>query len=135
LRIPVTINLLLLLGLFCLPALAQEPAAGPTLFGEKPDSAYITLLRSLKHNRFEVRLTDGSEFKGRATVTDSGLVLTGYTWRTTSQREEKTRFVRWKEIQSLRALKKDSIVPPVIAVSAMGFLGFILLICSLYMGD
>jgi hypothetical protein len=117
--------ILAMLALTWVPALAQEPAAGPALFGEKPDSAYINLLRSLKHNRFEVRLTDGSEFKGRATVTDSGLVLTDYQWRTTSQREETYRFVHWKTIQNIRAMKKGSVWPIVTLVSATAFFIFL----------
>lgn len=120
--------ILAMLALTWVTAPAQEPStASPALFGEKPDSAYINLLRSLKHNRFEVRLTDGSEFKGRATVTDSGMVLTDFQWRNTSQREKTFRFVYWKEIQSIQPLKKGQVILTAVLITVGTFVGIFFL--------
>jgi len=120
----ITMTILALLALTWAVAPAQEPPAptAPSFFGERPDSAYITLLRSLKHNRFEVHFVDGTAFEGRATVADSGLVLDNYKWRGGNLEESNRLFAPWRDIQSIRALKKESSWPGAAIAGAMGFL-------------
>ncbi|MCE5273106.1 hypothetical protein LLH00_17655 [bacterium] len=118
------LRLLVIMVLLASPLLAQESTAPavPSFFGERPDSAYLTLLRSLKHNRFEVHLVDGTEFKGRATVTDSGMALDNYVWHGGHIEESNRLFAPWRDIQSIRALKKESSWPGAAIAGAMGFL-------------
>ncbi len=89
------------LALLAGSGLEQRLYAGPPFPGGQPDSVKIKQLRSLGKNRVEVRLLDGTELQGRATVTDSGLVLTDSYWQNASQRSKKAYFARWQEIERI----------------------------------
>jgi hypothetical protein len=110
--------------------LEQELSASPPFLGGQPDSVQIERLRSLGKNRVEVRLLDGTEISGRATVTDSGLVLTDSYWQNASQRYKKAYFARWDKIDSIRPLEKDPRWPAILVISAAIITTFFLCIST-----
>jgi hypothetical protein len=115
------------LALLAGSGLKQDAAAVPDFLWERPDSAQVVRLRALKHNRFEVNFVDGTKFKGRATVTDSGMVITESHWRNTSHKLELERFARWDEIASIRLIENRHAIRNIVLISASMLVGIYLI--------
>ncbi|MCE5273108.1 hypothetical protein LLH00_17665 [bacterium] len=104
--------------LVLVPLPAPGLLAAPPWLGGRPDSTQIERLRALGNKPIEIRLLDGTRLQGRATATDSGLVLEDQYWQNASQRMDTTYFFFWSEIGSLRPLKKSSRWPAVLLAAA-----------------
>ncbi len=122
-KVRTPVNFILVMALLLAPGLL----AAPPFYGGRLDSTQIKLLNFGK-DRIEVRLVDGTELHGRATVTDSGLVLhvPNYEKSLTPSTHNQDIFLPWRKIDRLDFDRKGIRYPGVVFFGALFFGLFIL---------
>ncbi len=97
-------RLLVIILLLASTSMARALLAVPLFPEGRPDSTQFERLHYYENYKIRVRLLDGKEIRGWATVTDSGLVLTSSHLQNLSLRVYETDFARWNQIDSIRQI-------------------------------
>ncbi|MCE5273107.1 hypothetical protein LLH00_17660 [bacterium] len=125
-----TVAVLAVLALSWAAAPGPGLLAAPPWLGGRPDSTQIERLRPLRDERVAVRLVDGTELHGRATATDSGLVLRVKNDENslTPNTYDQNVFLPWSKIERLDFDRGGIRYPGVLFFGAL-FFGLVLLGC------
>jgi len=110
-------RLIVIMLLLASTSMARALLAVPLFPEGRPDSTQLERLRYYENYKIRVRLLDGKEIRGWATLTDSGLVLTSSHLQNISLRVYETDFARWNQIDSIRQMEKSPRWPAILLCS------------------